>query len=218
MIEGIHWLGHDTFRLEGSSVIYVDPWKLPAEAAPADVVLVTHDHDHHLSRDAVAALVQPGTVLVGPAAVTQAAAVWGIEGLDLATIAAGETLHAGTAVVTAVPAYSTDKLRASGAPYHPREAGGLGYVIELDGRRIYHAGDTGIIPEMRDVYCDVALLPIGGRSTMTAGEAAAACELIHAAVAVPMHYGDRSGDRADAVRFAEQCRIPVRILVLEHCG
>lgn len=218
MIEGIHWLGHDTFRIEGSSLIYVDPWKLPTGAAPADAILITHDHDHHLSRDAVAAVVQPGTVLVGSAAVTQAVGAWGIEGLGLATIAAGETLPAATAIVTAVPAYTTNKVRASGAPYHPREAGGLGYIIELDGRRIYHAGDTDIIPEMRAVHCDVALLPISGRSTMTAGEAAAACDIIDAAVAVPMHYGDRAGDRAAAVRFAEQSRIPVRILVLEHCG
>jgi L-ascorbate metabolism protein UlaG (beta-lactamase superfamily) len=218
MIDGIHWLGHDTFRLEGSSVIYLDPFKLPSGAVPADVILVTHDHDHHLSRAAIAALVQPGTILIGPAPVVAAATAMNVEGLTLVTIAAGETLTAGTATVTAIPAYTTTKFRAPGVPYHPREAGGLGYLVELDGRTIYHAGDSDLIPEMRDVHCDVALLPIGGRSTMSADEAAAACDLIDAAVAVPMHYGDRAGDRSDAVRFAEESRIPVEILVLDHCG
>lgn len=215
MIEGIHWLGHDTFRIDGSSTVYVDPWKLPAGAPPADVILITHDHFDHFSKDDIAAIAQPGTVVVGPASVTHA--LTGIKGVAPVTIAAGQTVDVGTALVTAVPAYNVDKFRSPGEPFHPREAGGVGYVVELDGRRIYHAGDTDSVPEMRDVHCDVALLPVGGTFTMTAEEAAAACDLIDAAVAVPMHYGDIVGSRADAKRFAEMSRLPVTILMIERC-
>ena len=215
MIEGIHWLGHDTFRIEGSSTLYVDPWKLPANAPPADVILITHDHVDHFSTEDIAAIARPGTLIVGPASVT--VGLKQAEGLTTVTIESGQTVTAATASVTAVPAYNTSKFREPGVPFHPREAGGLGYVIDLDGRRIYHAGDTDAIPEMRDVRCDVALLPIGGTYTMTAAEAAAACELISAAVVVPMHYGDIVGSRSDAARFAELCRLPVTILFVDRC-
>jgi L-ascorbate metabolism protein UlaG (beta-lactamase superfamily) len=215
MIEGIHWLGHDTFRIDGSSTVYVDPWKLPANAPLADVILVTHDHFDHFSPDDIAAITRLGTIVVGPASVTDE--LRQIDGLTALTIEAGQTVDAATATVTAVPAYNTDKFREPGVLIHPPEAGGLGYVIDLDGRRVYHAGDTDAIPEMRDVRCDVALLPIGGTFTMTVVEAAAACDLISAAVVVPMHYGDIVGSRSDATRFAELCRLPVRILFVERC-
>ena len=111
----------------------------------------------------------------------------------------------GGVTVTAVPAYNIDKFRAPGEVFHPRAAGGLGYVVELDGRRIYHAGDTDAIPEMSDVRCDVALLPVSGTYVMTAEEAAEACGMIAAAVVVPMHFGDIVGTAADAARFEELC-------------
>ncbi len=215
MIDGIHWLGHDTFRIEGSSIVYFDPWKLPRSAPPADVILVTHEHYDHFSVKDIEAVSHQGTVLVGPSSVTSA--LENVKGLSLITIEAGQTVQAGAVTVTAFPAYNTDKFRSPGEPFHPRQAGGLGYVIDMDGRRIYHAGDTDRIPEMGAVYCDVAFLPIGGTYTMTVDEAAIACELIHASVAVPMHYGDIVGNRADAARFAEASRLPVTILVLERC-
>jgi len=207
MLEHIHWLGHDTFRLDGSSTVYIDPWKLPAGARPADLILVTHDHFDHFSAADIARIGSAATTLIGPAAVTGQ-----VSGLTTVTLAPGETVTVGGVTVTAVPAYNLDKFRGPGEPYHPREAGYLGYVVEMDGRRIYHAGDTDAIPEMSDVRCDVALLPVGGTYTMTAEEAAAACEELDAAAAVPMHFADIVGTRADAERFRELCRIPVTIL------
>ena len=207
MLEHIHWLGHDTFRLDGSSTVYIDPWKLPAGARPADLILVTHDHFDHFSAADIARIGSAATTLIGPAAVTGQ-----VSSLTTVTLAPGEAATVGGVTVTAVPAYNLDKFRGPGEPYHPREAGYLGYVVEMDGRRIYHAGDTDAIPEMSDVRCDVALLPVGGTYTMTAEEAAAACEELDAAAAVPMHFADIVGTRADAERFRELCRIPVTIL------
>jgi hypothetical protein len=56
MVENIAWLGHDSFRIEGSQTVYVDPWKTAAGAPPADVILITHDHFDHLSKDDIARL------------------------------------------------------------------------------------------------------------------------------------------------------------------
>jgi L-ascorbate metabolism protein UlaG (beta-lactamase superfamily) len=211
VLENIHWLGHDSFRLDGSATVYIDPWKLPAGQPAAGVILVTHEHFDHLSVADIATLAGPDTVVVGPASVTGQ-----LRDLATVTLAPGERAEVNGLDVLAVPAYNVSKFREPGHPYHPRDAGGLGYVIALDGVRYYHAGDTDAVPEMADVQCDVALLPVGGTFTMTAEEAAAACELIDAAAAVPMHYGEIVGDVRDAERFRDDCRIPVTILPLER--
>jgi L-ascorbate metabolism protein UlaG (beta-lactamase superfamily) len=211
MIENIHWLGHDSFRLDGSSTVYIDPWKLRAGAPRADLVLVTHDHFDHFSPHDIARVATPRTTLIGPASVTAQ-----VEGVAAVTLSAGETATVGGVTVTAVPAYNIDKFRQPGEVFHPRAAGGLGYIVELDGRRIYHAGDTDAIPEMREVRCDVALLPVSGTYVMTAEEAAEACGMISAAAVVPMHFGDIVGTAADAARFEGLCGIPVTVLPLEQ--
>lgn len=211
MIENIHWLGHDTFRLDGSSTVYIDPWKLSARAPRADLVLVTHDHFDHFSPEDIARVAAPRTTLIGPASVTAA-----VEGVATLTLRAGEAATVGGVTVTAVPAYNIDKFRGPGELFHPPGAGGLGYVVELDGRRIYHAGDTDAIPEMREVRCDVALLPVSGTYVMTAEEAAEACRMISAAAVVPMHFGDIVGTAADAARFEGLCASGVTVLPLEE--
>ena len=211
MLENIHWLGHDSFRLDGSSTVYIDPWKLSADAPPADLILVTHDHYDHFSPDDIARVATPRTTLIGPASVTAQ-----VEGVAVVTLSAGETATVGGVTVSAVPAYNIDKFRRPGVVFHPRAAGGLGYIVELDGRRIYHAGDSDAIPEMRDVRCDVALLPVSGTFVMTAEEAAEACRMISAAAAAPMHFGDIVGTAADAARFESLCGIPVTALPREQ--
>ena len=211
MIENIHWLGHDSFRLDGSSTVYIDPWKLAADAPPANLILITHDHYDHFSPDDIARLSTPRTTLIGPASVTAQ-----VDGVAAVTLCAGETATVGGVTVAAVAAYNIDKFRQPGEVFHPRAAGGLGYIVELDGRRIYHAGDTDAIPEMRDVRCDVALLPVSGTYVMTAAEAAEACRMISAAAVVPMHFGDIVGTAADAARFEGLCEVPVTVLPFEQ--
>ena len=211
MIENTHWLGHDSFRIDGSSTVYIDPWKLGADAPPADLILITHDHYDHFSIDDIARVVTPRTTLIGPATVTAQ-----VDGVAVVALSAGETATVGSVTVTAVPAYNIDKFRRPGELFHPRAAGGLGYIVELDGCRVYHAGDTDAIPEMRAVRCDVALLPVSGTYVMTAEEAAEACRMISAHAVVPMHFGDVVGTAADAARFGDLCEIPVTVLPLEQ--
>ena len=206
MVENIAWLGHDSFRIEGSQTVYIDPWKLAAGAPPADVILVTHDHFDHLSNDDIARLRKADTVIVGPQEVTSQ-----VSG-ETRTVAPGQTIEVGGVTVHAVAAYNTDKFRAPGEVFHPQADGKVGYVVELDGRRIYHAGDTDVIPEMSDIEVDIALLPVSGTYVMTADEAAQACDRVKAKLVIPMHYGDIVGSAADARRFKERCSLPVEIL------
>jgi L-ascorbate metabolism protein UlaG (beta-lactamase superfamily) len=104
--------------------------------------------------------------------------------------------------IEAVPAYNIDKFRSPGIPFHSQQAGHVGYVVAVEGMQLYFAGDTDRIPEMVDIRCDVALLPVGGTYTMDAQEAAWAAADIGPQVAVPMHWGAGVvGTRADAERF-----------------
>jgi L-ascorbate metabolism protein UlaG (beta-lactamase superfamily) len=104
----------------------------------------------------------------------------------------------------AVPAYNVNK------NFHAREDDWVGYIIQVDGVLIYHAGDTDMIPEMKklkETGIDIAFLPIGGTYTMNAGEAAKAASLIKPKLVVPMHYGtvERTGAKSDADVFAKLC-------------
>lgn len=206
MIGNVSWLGHDSIRVEGSKTVYVDPWKIAAGAPVADLILVTHDHYDHYSEDDVRRLSSALTVLVGPAEVTAQH-----EG-EKRTVSPGDTVTIDGVTVIAVPAYNVDKFKAPGQVFHPRSDGKVGFIVEMDGLRYYHAGDTDLIPEMAAVEVDVAFVPVSGTYVMTAEEAAEACRTLGATVVVPMHYGTIVGSIDDAQRFAALCPLPVEIL------
>lgn len=207
LIEMIHWLGHDSFRIEASARIYIDPWNLPADSPPADIILVSHEHFDHLSTDDIESIRTDETVVVA-----NASAAPNIK-LPVRILNPGEEVTHRDVRIQGLPAYNLDK------PFHTKGAGHLGFLLHFDGWRVYFAGDTDLIPEMEGVVCDLALLPVSGTYVMTAEEAARAAETISAQAAVPMHYGAGVvGTEADAQRFKELCPIPVYILKKEGGG
>ena len=210
MIENIHWLGHDTFRIENDKTIYIDPIKLKGRPLKADLILITHDHSDHCSPDDVARVAKDDTVIV-----TIAAAARSVKG-DVRVVKPGESLVVQGIPIETVPAYNVSKFRSPGVPFHPKESGHVGFIITVGGVRIYHAGDTDVIPEMDDIETDVALLPVGGTYTMTADEAAEAANRIKPKLAIPMHWGAIVGSASDAQRFSDLCQMEVVILSQER--
>jgi L-ascorbate metabolism protein UlaG (beta-lactamase superfamily) len=195
---GIEWLGHAGFRFTaGGKVIYVDPFKVSG-GGKADLILITHDHYDHCDPESVKSVRKPGTVVIAPGSCSGK-----IPGVK--AIRPGETIPVGDVEVKAVHAYNTDK------PFHPKGAG-VGFVLKVSGKTIYHAGDTDRIPEMDSLgRIDVALLPAGGTYTMDAEEAARAANAIKPGIVIPMHWGKIVGSEKDARRFMELCRVEVRI-------
>jgi L-ascorbate metabolism protein UlaG (beta-lactamase superfamily) len=214
LLDSIEWLGHAGFRVTaGKAVIYIDPYRVK-DGPPADVILITHGHYDHFSPQDVERLSTRDTCVVAPPAVTER-----VSGRVL-SVSPGQAVEAELArgvEIVAVAAYNTSKRDASGKVFHPREAGGLGYDLNVRGERLYHSGDTDVIPEMDNVTgVDVALLPVSGIYVMTAGEAAEAARRIQPGVAVPMHWGEHIGTYDDALAFAE--RAPVEVKILERAA
>jgi L-ascorbate metabolism protein UlaG (beta-lactamase superfamily) len=207
LIDAVEWLGHAGFRIRaGRTSIYIDPYRV-AGGPPADAILITHGHYDHFSPQDVEALARDWTSVVAPAAVAER-----LSG-QVHAIAPGEALELGPVDVRAVAAYNTSKRGPSGAPFHPREAGWVGYELRVGAERLYHSGDTDVIPEMDEVAgVDVALLAVSGVYVMTPGEAAEAARRIHPRLAVPMHWGEHIGSRADAEAFADLSPVEVRIM------
>jgi L-ascorbate metabolism protein UlaG (beta-lactamase superfamily) len=188
----ITWFGQSAFRVrtDAGPAVFIDPFMVPPRAGPADLILVTHPHRDHYDRKAIRGLSRAATKVVLP----RSCAGSGEIGMS-----PGESLSFGEARVSGIPAYNLEKR------FHPRSCGWLGYLIEAGGLRIYHAGDTDSIPEMRDLRPDIALIPIGGTFAMDGAEALEAVDLMKATLAVPMHYGMLGillGGRGAGRRFA----------------
>ncbi|MGA3287241.1 MAG: MBL fold metallo-hydrolase [Bacteroidota bacterium] len=184
----IHWLGHSAFRIEdGSTQIYIDPFKLPANLPKADIIFITHAHYDHFSVEDIARIKKDGTIIVATKDVTSKI------GKGTVTVVPGQNYTVGSLKVMTVPAYNLDK------KFHPKGNNWVGYIITLlNGQKIYHAGDTDFIPEMWKVITDIALLPCGGTYTMTAQQAAEAANIFKPKILIPMHWGDIVGSKADA--------------------
>ena len=210
LVDSLEWLGHSGFRIATrGATVYIDPYRAP-DGPKADLILVTHGHYDHYSPQDIERLSHDGTCLVAPAAVAERA------GGRVTSIAPGEELELDAVPgvqVAAVAAYNTSKRDREGRLFHPREAGWVGFDLNVRGERLYHSGDTDVIPEMDAVVgVDVALLPVSGVYVMTAGEAAEAARRMQPQLAVPMHWGEHIGTREDAEAFAERAPVAVRIL------
>jgi L-ascorbate metabolism protein UlaG (beta-lactamase superfamily) len=205
MLQGIHWVGHASFRIEAESVVYIDPWRVQ-NPVPADLVLITHGHHDHLSAEDLAKIAKPDTVYV--VARPYAKELSG----DVRSMAVGDTLAVRGITIEAVASHNTNK------PNHPKKAGNVGYVLTIGGRRIYHAGDTDVIPEMADIRCDVALLPVGGKYTMDAQEAIEAVKMIRPQVVVPMHWGAIVGSATEPQILADGVPTGVQVVTLTAEG
>ena len=208
MLKKIHWLGHDAFRIDGPPIIYFDPYTLVEGNPVADIILISHEHGDHCSPEDVAKIQGEETTIV-----TIAAAAAMLEG-DILIVQPGDKLRLKGIEIEAVPAYNANKFRSPGVPFHPEEAGHVGFVVTLEGQRIYHTGDSDHIPEMADLgHIDIALLPVSGHYVMTADEAAEAAGVIRPTIAIPMHVGRGIGAVSDTEAFRQKA--PVEVIVLD---
>jgi L-ascorbate metabolism protein UlaG (beta-lactamase superfamily) len=212
----ITWLGHSALKLEGSRIVYVDPFLSGNPKASlrvqdvdrADIVAVTHDHGDHLG-DSFAICQQTGATLVALHEIGLAAQERKLkaEGMGI-----GGTVIVAGVEISLVPAFHSAGLGGTAA----------GIVIVMDGKTVYHAGDTGLTLEMQligEMYRpDIAFLPIDGRYTMTPRLAARAVELLRAPLVVPIHYGTFPHIQSSPEEFKERVGPASEVLILQPGG
>jgi L-ascorbate metabolism protein UlaG (beta-lactamase superfamily) len=183
-------LAHASFKIKTESkTIYIDPstknTNLKAkDFEPADLILVTHSHADHCDPKLLKKIRKMGSPILAPTSckdkISKAGVVWDINAGQFMEISGGIN-------VRAIDAFNVKRFRPSGEPFHPKGQG-VGFIMTLEGKKIYHAGDTDLIPVMEDLYdIDVALLPAGDTYTMDINEAAEAAITINPTIAIPMH-------------------------------
>ncbi len=192
------FLGHASFLVkENATTIYIDPYHLIGTLPKADIILITHPHFDHCSQDDVAKILSETTVVVSPSGCDV--------GVQSQEILPGQEVALKDAIIRAVPAYNIGK------DFHPKENKWVGYVIDIGQYRLYHAGDTDVIPEMENLSVDIALLPIGGTYTMDVPEALDAVKTIKPKLVIPMHFGDIVGTVQDAMNFCQKSTVPCKV-------
>ncbi|MBR5089322.1 MAG: MBL fold metallo-hydrolase [Ruminiclostridium sp.] len=179
----------------GELVIRIDPYEIGGEPHDADIVLITHEHYDHFSPDDLKKVSKPDTVIAAPRSMEKKLSAAGIK--DAVLLEPDEKTEIRGIPVETVRSYNQLKV------FHPKSKNWLGYIVTVNGNRIYAAGDTDAVPEAKAVKCDIALVPIGGTYTMNAKEAAALVNEIRPAAAIPTHYGSIVGSKSDGDKFAK---------------
>jgi len=208
----ISWLGHDGFRIKNAKTIYIDPYQIKG-GETANILLISHDHFDHCSPEDIDKIVSQETIIVTTEESKRKLSK--IKAREIRVTKPGEKIVIDDVSIEAVPAYNVNKFRSPGQPFHPKQTEMVGFIITVNGVRIYHAGDTDMIPEMDRFKVDIACIPVSGTYVMTAEEAAEFTKHIKPKIAIPMHYGAIVGDKADAEKFKRLASCEVQILSKE---
>jgi len=202
----LHWLGHSGFFIESLKNVCIDPFKIEKNFK-ADLILITHSHYDHCSvADIETIITENTTIICSPDCLSK---LNHLKVKNIQVLEPGQSTNIEGIMVETVPAYNTNK------QFHPKADNWLGFIVTIDGIKIYHAGDTDLIDEMAQIKCDIALLPVSGTYVMTSNEAAEALKHLQTKVAIPMHYGSIVGTVEDAQDFKAKAGCEVIILEKE---
>lgn len=220
-MENVTWLGHAGFMFKdnttGLKIYYIDPFQIPASGLEkADIIFVTHAHYDHLSPQDILSILKDNTVVVATPDSLEALNIpkeqkfpvepnnqYDVKGFHFET----------------VPAYNVKPERLE---FHPQKNKWVGYIFEINGQKIYHAGDTDFIPEMRELaeqHLDIAMLPMGGTYTMDVEEMMEAARAIKPKKLIPMHYKMLLGTPEKIKEAEEKLKAGVKnseVLILEE--
>lgn len=207
MLDNIEVFTQSSIRVKsGVGTIYIDPFRMKEEPHDADYVLITHDHYDHFSIEDIHKVIKNTTILVVPARMEDDARELEREVGEIVTVKPGVYKELSGLELETIPAYNTVK------PFHPRRAEWVGYILRVDGKRVYIAGDTGLTKEAKQVRCDIALVPVGGTYTMDTKRAAELINTIRPEYAIPTHYGSIVGKQSDGQSFAQLVKSPVKVV------
>ncbi len=205
MLDNIEVFIHSSIKFDRELKIYFDPFKIENNYNDADIIFITHSHYDHLSIEDINKVKKNTTIVVAPSSINK-----DFEGLDLDLflVEPNESYQIKGISFETVRAYNNTK------EFHPITNNWLGYIIILDNTRYYIAGDTDMTPDNESIKCDVAFVPIGGKFTMDAIEAANLTNKIKPSVVVPIHYGLLVGTKEDENKFVDLLNPDIECTIL----
>lgn len=207
MLDNIEVYTQSSIRIKDETrAIYVDPFQMKSDPHDADYVFITHSHSDHFSIEDIRKVIKSSTILVVPEKMEDDAKELSTEIKSIIPLKPGVYKELSGLEVETIPAYNTVK------PFHPKRAEWLGYILRIDGKRIYIAGDTGATKEAKQVRCDIALVPVGGTYTMDAKRAAELVNIIRPEYAIPTHYGSIVGKKTDGQTFASLVDSTIKVV------
>ena len=206
MVDNIEVNTQNSIRIASRvGIIYIDPLAINDEVHDADFILITHDHYDHFSPEDIRKVAKSDSIIVVPEKMVDKAGEVSDIVANTETVKPGVYREINGLEFETVPAYNLLK------PFHPKSAEWVGYVLRIDGQRIYIAGDTDATKEAKAVRCEIALVPIGGTYTMDAKKAAELVNTIRPNVAIPVHYGSIVGKPGDGEIFAQNVKDPIKV-------
>lgn len=197
MLKNIEVLNHNCIKFNKEKVIYTDPFQLKNHYHDADIILITHSHYDHFSEEDLEKVRKENTIICITEDLYNKTLELGFSKENIITVKPNDTYQILGIEVKTIPAYNTNK------KFHPKENNWVGYLLNLQGKVYYVAGDTDIMEENKNVRCDVTFVPVGGTYTMDSKEATELVNEIKLLIAVPVHYGSVVGEEKDAEMFVQ---------------
>lgn len=172
-----------SIKIAGTKTIYFDPLDIEGTPHDADMIFITHEHYDHFSPDDIKKVLKKDTQIIVPLVMLDMIKENKFPVQSCHGIRPLQTKNYDGVKCQGIPAYNIDK------PFHPKSNNWLGYQVELDGKTYYAMGDTDATLEAAAVDADVVFIPVGGKYTMDATEAAEFINKKQPGLVVPIHYG-----------------------------
>lgn len=199
---------HSSIKITGEKTIYFDPYCITEDNHDADIIFITHDHYDHFDYQSVKKIIKEETIIVAPNTCLSNIIKSGIKASSLIGVTPNEKYYLSNLNISTVPSYNINK------DFHKKEYNWVGYIVEINNKKIYVAGDTDNTPELHSIKCDIALIPIGGTYTMTPQEAAALINEIKPTTVIPTHYAKIVGNLEDSNEFKSFLNNDIECLTL----
>lgn len=199
-------LCHSSIKIESEGkIIYSDPFRVKENKDDADLIVITHSHYDHFSEEDINKIKNEKTKILTTSDLFDRTVKLGFKKEDIIVVNPSNLYKVEDIEIETIPAYNTNK------KFHPKENAWVGYILKLEDKKIYIAGDTDITEENKKIKCDIALVPIGGTYTMTYEEAAELVNTINPNLAIPIHYAEIVGEKEDAKKFKELVNSNIKV-------
>lgn len=198
---------HSSIKIITNKNIYIDPYKINENTNDADYIFITHEHYDHYDLDSINKIKKNNTKLIVPNSMINK--VFGKYNMDnVIGVDPKETYQIDDLIFETIRSYNIEKT------FHPKEKNWVGYIFNIENKKIYIAGDTDITDDNKNIKCDIALLPIGGTYTMNPKEAAILTNIIKPSIVIPIHYGTVAGSYKDEEIFIQEVNNNIEVKLL----